>query len=70
MARFPLPAHKMERYFFLGGMELRRHSKTIGRIVMCCGVMVILSLVLPTSFWWFVLGMFLICVGVTIMRHC
>ncbi len=49
---------------------MRRHSKTIGRILACAGVMVILSLVLPTSFWWFILGVFLICVGITIMKRC
>lgn len=49
---------------------MRRHSKAIGRVVVCCGIMVILSLVLPTSFWWFILGLVLICIGVTISRRC
>ncbi len=49
---------------------MRRHTKTIGRILACAGVMVILSLVLPTSFWWFILGVFLICVGITVMKRC
>lgn len=49
---------------------MRRHTRTIGRVVACSGVMVILSLVLPTSFWWFVLGVVLICVGITISKRC
>lgn len=49
---------------------MKRKNRTIGGIIACAGVIVVLSLVLPTSFWWFVLGIFLICVGVTIMRRC
>lgn len=55
---------------FPGGGGVRRHSRTIGRLVACCGVMVILSLILPTSFWWFVLGVVLICIGVTLSKRC
>ncbi len=53
-----------------GGIGVKRRNKTIGGILAAAGVMVILSLVLPTSFWWFVLGIFLICVGISVMRRC
>ncbi len=49
---------------------MKRRNKTIGWIIAAAGVMVILSLVLPTSFWWFILGVFLICVGISITRRC
>ncbi len=49
---------------------MRRHTKTVGRILALSGVMVILSLVLPTSFWWFVLGIVLICTGITVSKRC
>ncbi len=49
---------------------MKRKNRTIGGIIAAAGVMVVLSLVLPTSFWWFVLGIFLICVGISVMRRC
>ncbi len=49
---------------------MRKRNKTVGGVIAAAGVMVVLSLVLPTSFWWFVLGIFLICVGITVMKRC
>ncbi len=49
---------------------MKRRNRMIGGILATAGVMVVLSLVLPTSFWWFVLGIFLICIGVSVMRKC
>ena len=49
---------------------MKRKNRTIGGIIAAAGVMVVLSLVLPTSFWWFVLGIVLICVGISVMRRC
>ena len=49
---------------------MRRYCKTIGGIIACAGVLVVLSLVLPTSFWWFVMGVFLICLGLSIRKRC
>ncbi len=49
---------------------MKRHGKLIGSIIACSGVVVILSLILPTTFWWFILGIFLISVGITVMKRC
>ncbi len=49
---------------------MKRHGRLIGGIIACAGVMIVLSLVLPTSFWWFVMGVFLICLGLTIRKRC
>ena len=49
---------------------MKRHGKFIGSIIACSGVVVILSLILPTTFWWFILGIFLISVGITVMKRC
>jgi len=41
----------------------------IGCMVALLGVFVLLALVLPSSFWWFVLGAFLIYVGLCVLRR-
>lgn len=40
----------------------------IGCLVALLGVFVLLALILPTSFWWFVLGAVLIYVGLCVIR--
>ena len=50
---------------------MRRNSFNLwGIISICCGLVIILSLVLPTSFWWFVLAAALIGGGVWLIRCC
>ena len=43
---------------------------TVGCLVVLAGVLILLSLVLPSGFWWFVLAMVLIGVGIGILRSC
>ena len=63
------------RYFFdrKGGSTLKRKKGplgTVGCLVVLAGVLILLSLVLPSGFWWFVLAMVLIGVGIGILRSC
>lgn len=37
-------------------------------MVALLGVFVLLALILPSSFWWFVLGVFLIYIGICVLR--
>lgn len=41
----------------------------IGKTAICVGIIIILALVLPSQFWWFVLGISLICIGIW-LRKC
>lgn len=41
----------------------------IGCMVAILGVFILLALVLPSSFWWFVLGAFLIYLGLCVLRR-
>ena len=41
-----------------------------GIICIITGMMIVLSLVLPTGFWWFLLGSSLIAFGVYLNRRC
>lgn len=42
----------------------------IGKTAICVGIIIILALVLPSSFWWFTLGAALICIGIWLRRSC
>ena len=44
--------------------------RNIGTIIIFLGIFVLLALILPTSFWWFVLGAVLIAVGIWLSRRC
>ena len=48
----------------------RNNMNTLGLIAVGAGVLIILSLVLPKSFWWFVLSALLIGAGVWLLRCC
>ena len=48
----------------------RNNMNTLGLIAVGAGVLIILSLVLPTSFWWFVLSGLRIGAGVWLLRCC
>ena len=41
----------------------------MGCFVALLGVFVLLALVLPPSFWWFILGAFLIYVGLCVLKR-
>ena len=59
------------RNVLLGGGTAVRNRMTrwsVGRLVTWLGVFVLLALILPTSFWWFVLGAVLIYVGACVIR--
>ncbi|MDR1131073.1 MAG: hypothetical protein LBL15_01485 [Oscillospiraceae bacterium] len=39
-----------------------------GCLVALLGILVLLALILPTSFWWFALGISLIYIGICVLR--
>ena len=41
---------------------------SLGTVAVIIGVFIILAIVLPSQFWWFLLGVFLICYGVRLIR--
>jgi len=54
-----------------GGIFMRRgHRGFWGCTAIMAGVIIILSLVLPTAFWWFAFAAALIMLGVWFMRCC
>ena len=50
-------------------MRRGRHS-FLGCAAIGAGIIIILSLVLPTDFWWFVLAIILISAGIWFLRCC
>ena len=42
--------------------------KRMGCCVVLLGVLVLLGLILPPGFWWFIFGAILICTGIWIIR--
>lgn len=65
-----LPERRAQ-YLKKGGGTTVRNWRTrwsIGRIVTWLGVFVLLALILPTSFWWFMLGAVMIYVGACVIR--
>ncbi len=54
-----------------GRFAMRRGRRSIwGAAAILAGVMIILTLILPAEFWWFVLGVALIGYGVWYCRCC
>lgn len=54
-----------------GRVFMRRNGMNLwGLIAIGTGVVIILSIVLPKSFWWFVLAGALICGGIWLIRCC
>ena len=50
-------------------MRRRRRPRLLpGLICVCAGLLIILSMVLPVKFWWFLLGLALIGFGTYLMR--
>lgn len=48
----------------------RGHRGLWGCVAIIAGFVIILSLVLPTAFWWFIFAALLIVLGVWFMRCC
>lgn len=48
---------------------MRHRRKLPGIILTALGLMIILSMILPTAFWWFAFGAALIAVGICMMKH-
>jgi hypothetical protein len=57
-------------YFTERGFIMRRphRGRPIGALIVCAGLLIILTLVLPSGFWWFFLGIALIVIGILILR--
>lgn len=54
-----------------GRVFMRKNGMNLlGLIAIGTGVVIILSIVLPKSFWWFVLAGVLICGGIWLIRCC
>ena len=45
-------------------------TPVLSAVAIAAGVFILLSLVLPVSFWWFLLGVGLIGVGIFLRRRC
>ena len=45
-------------------------NSALGAAAIAAGVFILLSLVLPVTFWWFLLGVGLIAVGIHLRRKC
>lgn len=48
---------------------MKHHTKTIGCAIAVAGVLIILGMILPSSFWWFILGFIMIILGLTIAKR-
>ena len=48
---------------------MRRKHKFLGMLAISLGLTIILAMVLPSSVWWFILGIGLIAAGLCICRH-
>ena len=51
-------------------MRRKYFGSPVGYICIVTGIMIILSLVLPRGFWWFLLGAGLVCFGVWCNSRC
>ena len=47
----------------------RRCNNKWGYIAICVGVIIIMKLILPTEFWWFLFAAFLIALGLWRMKN-
>ena len=48
---------------------MKRCGKLPGIVLAGTGLMIILAMLLPTSFWWFALGLALIALGIWILKR-
>lgn len=57
--------------FQRGGWLMHRRGRSVcalGIVSIVVGVLIILAMVLPSGFWWFILGAALIAVGLGLLR--
>ena len=56
----------------LRGVIMRRKhcGSLLGNICIVVGIMIVLALILPSGFWWLLLGAGLIGFGIYLDRHC
>ncbi len=68
------PARSMEQKLCLPeGILMRRRKNPYSLAAAAAvgaGVLILFSLVLPSSFWWFLLGVGLIVLGISLHRRC
>ena len=43
-----------------------RSRKRVGRLIIVVGILVLMAIIMPTGFWWFVLGIVLIVIGIRV----
>lgn len=55
------------KYIRAGG-DILHKGFSIGGIAIVVGIFIILAIVLPPQFWWFILGVSLICFGIKYRR--
>ena len=63
----------MYRVHFDGGRFVMRRKCSVsvaGCFFLFTGLFIILSLILPSGFWWFILGSSLIALGIYLNRRC
>jgi len=46
------------------------HNNMWGCVAIIAGIVIFMSLVLPTEFWWFILAAILIAAGIWFIRSC
>ena len=46
----------------------RRPGSVLGLVCILAGLVIILSMILPAGFWWFILGATLIAIGIWLLR--
>lgn len=54
-----------------GAIFVRRGRRSIwGFVAIVAGIFILLSLILPSEFWWFLIAVSLIAVGIWYLRCC
>ena len=48
----------------------QKSTRIIGWAAITAGIVVLLSMILPAGFWWFMLGVALISAGICVNRWC
>jgi uncharacterized membrane protein HdeD (DUF308 family) len=60
----------MEIHWQGSGFMHKGHNNIWGFVAIIAGIIILLSLVLPTEFWWFILAIVLIAAGIWYIRCC
>lgn len=51
-------------------MKKRWRTSSWGCLAIIAGIVIMLSLIMPTGFWWFILAIALIVFGIFFMKSC